>query len=135
VCRWWPLLHRIDWHSQERSVSHTHLAIFKHFSPLIHNFTRETIVPLLSTHAMMNLSTWYTFCPQKNVSQNVAPPWCNSQVLLLCSPLCSNSHIKCKVNRLTLPTGHMTPYNTSFPNFSIFFKNIKAQKLFEDPGI
>jgi hypothetical protein len=53
--------------------------------------------------------------PTKNISQIVAPSRCNSQVSLPCSPLCSNSHTNCKVNRLASPTSHMTPHNTSPP--------------------
>jgi hypothetical protein len=75
----------------------------------------------------------------KNVSQIVASPWCNSQVSLPCSPLRSNSYTNCKVNRLALPTSHMTPYNThpltsTPPALSIFFDHIKERKLFKDPS-
>jgi hypothetical protein len=109
------------------------VAIFKHFNPLILNSTRDTIVSIPSTHVLINLSTWYTSCPQRNVSQIICPPWCNSQVSQPCSLLCGNSHTNCKVDRLALPTSYMSPYNTS-PALSIFFENIKVQKLLEDPS-
>jgi hypothetical protein len=55
--------------------------------------------------------------PTKNISQIVAPPQCNSQISLPCSPLYSNSHTNCKVGRLVLPTSHMTSYSTPPPLF------------------
>lgn len=123
------------WTTRALCISHTCTAIFKHFNPLIHNFVRESIVPILSTHVLMNLSTWYTFCPQKIISQIIASPWCNSQVLLPCSLLHSNSRTYCKVNRLAFLTSHMTTYNTSPPlPLFIFFKNVEVRKLFEDPS-
>jgi hypothetical protein len=73
----------------------------------------------------------------KIISQIVAPPRCNSLVLLPWSPLGSNSHTNCKDNRLALTTSHMKPYNTPNPTppaLSIFFENIKVWKLFEDPS-
>jgi hypothetical protein len=114
------------WMTRVLCIIHIRTAIFKYLNPLIHNFTRESIFPILSTHMLINLSTRYTFCPQKSVSQIVAPPWCNSQVSLPCSTLCSNSHINCKANRLALLTSHMTPYSTvhltpTFSTLSIFF--------------
>jgi hypothetical protein len=51
--------------SQVLCISHTCVVTFKHFGPLIHNSTRESIVPILSTLALINLSTWYTFYPQE----------------------------------------------------------------------
>jgi hypothetical protein len=103
------------WMARALCIRHTRTAIFKHINPLIHNSTRESIVPILSTHALMNLSTWYTFCPQKSITDR-----CSSQVSLLRS----NSHTNCEANRLALPT----------PALSIFFERIKVRKLFEDPS-
>jgi hypothetical protein len=112
------------WTTRALCLSHIYMAIVKHFNPLIHYFMEESIFPILSTHVLMNLSTWYTFYQQKYISQNVAPPWCNSHVSLPCSLLHSNSHINCKINRLALLTSHMTPYSTPppppFPLFPFF---------------
>jgi len=43
----------------------THAAIFKHFIPHIDNSTRENFIPILSTHAEMNLCSRHTFYSQK----------------------------------------------------------------------
>jgi hypothetical protein len=56
------------WMARALCISHTLMALLKHFNPPIHNSTRESIVPILSTLALMNLSTWYTFCPQKPIT-------------------------------------------------------------------
>jgi hypothetical protein len=124
------------WMARALCINHTCMAISKYFNPLIHNSTRErALSPILSTHALMNLSTWCTFWPQKTLSQIVAPPWCNSQVSLACPPLRSNSHTNCKVNRLALPTSHMAPYYPPPPpTLSICFEHVKVRKLFEDPS-
>ena len=49
----------------ERFASVTLVAIFEHFNPLIDNSTRENFIPILSTHAEMNLCSRHTCCPQK----------------------------------------------------------------------
>jgi hypothetical protein len=104
---------------------------YKHFNPLIHNSI--CIVPILSTHALMNLSTWYTFCPQEMH---------HSLLLLLGAILKFRCHVHCFVHTLTLisrstglpcqlVTWHLT-IPPAPPTFSIFFENIKMWKLFED---
>jgi hypothetical protein len=51
------------WMTRTLCISHTCMAILKHFHPLIHNSMRHSIAPILSTHALQNLSTYYTFSP------------------------------------------------------------------------
>jgi hypothetical protein len=87
------------WMTWVLHMSHTHAATFKHS---VHSYTtlRYSTVPKLRIHVLINLFTWYTFCPQKNAPQTIAPPWFNSQVSLARSPLHSNSHTNFKVNRL-----------------------------------
>jgi hypothetical protein len=79
--------------------THTQLSEIEHCPHTVHTFTEEFV------HLAHLL-------PTKNVLQIVAPPCCSSQVSLPCSLLRRNSHTNCKVNRLALPTSHMTPYNT-----------------------
>uniref|UniRef100_A0A8C4SA34 non-specific serine/threonine protein kinase n=1 Tax=Erpetoichthys calabaricus TaxID=27687 RepID=A0A8C4SA34_ERPCA len=42
------------------------MAIFEHFNPLIDDSTGENFIPILSTHAEINLYSWHIFCPQKS---------------------------------------------------------------------
>jgi hypothetical protein len=98
------------WTTRALCVSHTRMATLKLFNPLIHDSTGESTDPILSTHdEFVHL---VHLLPTKNVSQVAAPPLRNCQVSLPCSPLHSSSHTNCKVNRLALPTSHMTPHNT-----------------------
>lgn len=83
---------------QEKALSHTECSCTDESVNLVH---------LLST---------------RNASQIITPPWCNSQVSLPCSPLCSNSHTKYKVNKLDLPMSYITPYNTLDPHPSCYFQ-------------
>jgi hypothetical protein len=62
----------------------------------------------------------YHLLPTKNVLQIIAPPWCNSQVLLPCSSHRSNSHT------------HMTPYNTPPSHYhTLYFHFLKKYKSAE----
>ena len=54
-----------SWTSGALCICHTRVAIFEHFNPLVDNSTRENFIPILSTHAEMNLCSRHTFCPQK----------------------------------------------------------------------
>jgi hypothetical protein len=87
-----------------------HTDIFKNFISLMNSSTKESIVPILSTHALIYPPDTPSI-PTRNVSQIGAPPQCMSQVSLPCLPHRSNFHSNCKVNRLALPTGYVTPYN------------------------
>jgi len=49
-------------------IRHTSAAIFKHFNPLIDDSTRQNFIPILSTHAEINLCSWHTFCPKKTLT-------------------------------------------------------------------
>jgi len=51
------------WTSGALCIRHTRAAILEHFSPLIDVSTRENFIPILSTHAEMNLCSRHTFCP------------------------------------------------------------------------
>jgi hypothetical protein len=100
------------WTTWALCISHICTVIFKNFNPLLHNSTRVSIVPILSTHVLMNLSTWCTICPQKTYHRLLLLLGAILKFHLF-SPLRSNSHTNCKVNRLAFLTSHMTPYNTS----------------------
>ena len=54
-----------NWTFEALCIHHTRAAIFEHFDPLIDDSTRENFIPILSTHADMNLCSRHTFCPQK----------------------------------------------------------------------
>lgn len=107
---------------------HIHITIFKHFSPLVHNFTNEYFVSVLGSYALMNLYTWYTFCPQET----------DDRLLLILKTMLklhchihyfrSNSHTNCKVNKLALTTAHMTPYITSHPHLFHSFSFLRKCK-------
>jgi hypothetical protein len=124
------------WMTQELCISPTRSAIFKHFNPIIRNSMRESSVPILSIHVLMNLSTWYTFCPQETYHRSL---------LLLDAILKFHCHVHHFIATLALtarssglpwwlvtwhPTIPPTPTNQAL---SIFFKNMKVWKLFEDP--
>jgi 4-alpha-glucanotransferase len=66
------------------------MVIFKNFSPL--NSMRENIVPILSTHASMNLPTWST-CSQKTYHRSL---------LLLGAIFKFCCHVHCFIATLTL---------------------------------
>ena len=101
------------WTSGALCIRHTRAAIFEHFSPLVDDSARENFIPILSTHAEMNLCSRHTFCPQKAYDRT----------LFLFGAICKfRSHLhhsvttiilNCKVDRLARLTSHMTLSDTT----------------------
>jgi hypothetical protein len=92
----------------------------------------ESIVPILSTYTLINLSTWYTFCQEKTYHSSVFRV---SAILKFHYHVHHfiNPHTNWKVNRLALLTSHMTPYNTPQlppPPLSWFFQKYKIVETF-----
>jgi len=102
-CSWTP----------ECSASHTRAAIFKHFNPLTDDSMRENFIPILSTHAEMNLCSQHAFCPQKA---------CDWTLFLFRAIYKFHSHLhhrvttlilNCKVSRVARLNNHMTLSDTT----------------------
>ena len=118
----------------ELSVSVTLVRPFSNISVHSDDSTRENFIPILSTHAEMNLCSRHTFCPQKAYDQT----------LFLFGAICKfRSHLRhsvttlilhCKVSRLARLTSHMTRPITTTPALTVFCENIKVRKLFENPS-
>jgi hypothetical protein len=51
--------------TEDTALSHVPAGTVFHLDGAIHSSTRE------STHALMNLSTWYNFCPQKTYHRSL----------------------------------------------------------------
>jgi len=54
-----------SWTSGALCIRHTRAAIFEHFNLLIDDSTRDSFIPILSTHEEMNLCSRHSFSTQK----------------------------------------------------------------------
>ena len=89
-----------SWTSGALCIRHTRAAIFEHFNPLIDDSTRENFIPILSTHAEMNLCIRHTFCPQKAYDRTL---FLFGAIYKFCSHLhysVTTLILNCKVSRL-----------------------------------
>jgi len=98
-----------SWTSRALCIRHTRAAIFEHFSSLIDDSTREKFIPILSTHAEMNLCSQHTFCPLKMLFLFGAIYKFRSHLHHSVTILILN----CKVSRLARLTSHMTLSDTT----------------------
>jgi hypothetical protein len=98
---------------------------------------RENFIPILSTHAEMNLCSRHTFCPQKAYDRTL---------FLFGAIYKFRSHLhhsvttlilNCKVSQLARPTSHMTLSDTPnyySPTLTVSREKINVWKLYELPS-
>jgi len=124
-----------SWTPGALCIRHTRAAIFEHFIPLIDDSTRENFIPMLSTHAEMNLCSRHTLCPQKAYGRT---PFLFDAICKFRSRLhhsVTTQIINYKVSRLARLTSHMTLSDTTnyyyYPRPHRSRENIKVRELFE----
>ena len=134
-----------SWTSGALCIRHTRAAIFEYFSPLIDDSTRQNFIPILRTHAEMNLCSRHT-CPQKAYDWTLFLFGAIYKFRCLLHHSVTTLILYCKVSRLVRLTSHMTPPEwlvtwhsqtrqiTTPPALTVSRENIKVRKLVEDPS-
>jgi len=102
-----------SWTSGALCIRHIRAAIFKHLNPLIDNSTRENFIPILCTHAEMNLCSRHTFCPQKAYDRTLFLFGAIYKFRRHLHHSMTTLILNCKVSWLAWLTSHMTLSDTT----------------------
>jgi len=102
-----------SWTSGMLCIRHTRAAIFEHFNPLIDNSTRQNFIPILSTHAEMNLCSRHTFCPQKAYERTLFLFGAIYKFRSHLHHTVTTLILNCKVSWVAQLTSHMTLSDTT----------------------
>jgi len=101
-----------SWTSGALCIRHTRATILEHFNPLIDDSTTENFIPILSTHAEINLCSRHTFCPQKAYDRTLFLFGATYKFRSHLHHSVTTLALNCKVSRLVRLASHMTLSDT-----------------------